>query len=49
MGLYVNTGLSFIIEKSNQKRLIYNWMRILLLGIKQMQNKMGNYKGYENG
>ena len=32
-----NTGVSFMIEKLNQKRLIYDWLRILLPGIKEKQ------------
>ena len=42
MGLYVNTGLSFIIEKLNQKRSIYNWLRMLLPVIKETQINMEN-------
>ena len=38
----VKTAVSFIIEKLNRKRLMYNWLRILLPGIKETQIIMEN-------
>ena len=42
MGFSVKTAVSFIIEKSNRKRLMYNWQRILLPCIKETQIIMEN-------
>lgn len=38
----VKASVSFIIEKLNQKRSIYNWLRMLLPVIKETQINMEN-------
>ena len=42
MGFSVKSAVSFIIEKLNRMRLMYNWLRILLPGIKETQIIMEN-------